>query len=113
MKLSTKKLPLTARLFIKVAGVEVFNGLVVEYVDELNLDSDSLIRVRQFGMTPIEYGGSSELIDGVYEPVGYRDLIIPEAMPDLPIDEDAKVRMDKAIAEQEDKKAVIIGHSDE
>ncbi len=118
MKLSTKKLPMTARLFIKVNGVELFNGLVVEYnKPDIQYTYDVIIRVRQYGMTPIEYDGSLQAYadmvkDGVFEPIGYKDLIIPEALPELPFDKEAKAIMDEAILKQEAKMPVTIGHSD-
>ena len=111
-------LPKDAQLFIQIGGVTLFKGQVYEHNDENRYTSEVLVRARKYGMCPFEYGGSTQnyadmVFDGVLVISAYRDLIIPEACPDLPYNEEAKVLMEQAIAEQEAKKTVMIGHGDE
>ncbi len=115
MKIDTSALPKDAKFFVKCDGVELFNGLVIEHDDDIKYSSDTLVRARKYGMTPYEYGGTlqdyaDQVRDSVLKPIGYQDLLMLGICADLPINEDAKAIMDEAIAKQEAKKPVTIGH---
>ncbi len=98
MKIDTSKLPKDARLFIISCNVEmctenaIFNDLVSEHDDTTVYESNVIVRSRKFGMTPYEYNGSTSqyILGDVLKPIGYRELGLPNACPDLPYDEEAK-----------------------
>ena len=104
MKICTQRLPADARLFIKCKDKVVFDDVVIAHNDGTVYNSGCLVRSRVYGMTPYEYTGSKfeasrEVIDGILNPIGYRDLTIPDVRRDLPFNPKAKEKWDESEAE--------------